>query len=235
MPSDNYNGITVAGSSNAGIAQWKGVWSGNVYNEDAQGNRVSVDLLAPATQLDVVQLGGAVDNIGFGTSIAVPHVTSAVALLQEYAVAKINNSISGWNAPNARRHEVMKAILLNSAEKIAGVHGATRTHRNQNFQTWDQTAAHNSADIPLDLEIGAGHLNVGSAVTNFASGEQNPGNVPLTGWDYGFVGGNTVEYMLDGTVGGGEWVAITMAWDHRRQAVTTIRQRHSSTIQSVWN
>ena len=47
-----------------------------------------------------------------GTSFAAPHVTGTIALLQQYAVGNF-----AANA-NARRHEVMKAVIMNSADKI---------------------------------------------------------------------------------------------------------------------
>jgi len=230
VPSDNYNGITVAGSSNLGGGAWAGAWAGNVYTDDAIGDRVSVDLIAPATNIDAIDAGGGLVNPAFGgTSAAAPHVTAAVALLQEYAVAHNTLGTPGWGFTNPRRHEVMKAIFLNSAEKINGVHGASRDHFNQNIQLWPQTVAHNDPDTPLDLGIGAGHLNVGSAVTNFASGEQNPGNpVTLTGWDYGSVGGSFVDYTLDGTIGGDTWVAVTLAWD-REVELTGVSSNYTST------
>jgi len=49
-----------------------------------------------------------------GTSYAAPHATGVVALLQEYARA------NGLGA-DSRRHEVMKAVLMNSADKVAGL------------------------------------------------------------------------------------------------------------------
>jgi hypothetical protein len=211
VPTDNFNGITVAGSSNLGAEMFDIVWAGNVYDEDAEGDRVSIDLIAPATLIDVVHLGGAVNNLGNGTSIAAPHVTGAVALLQQYAKFQIDSSVAGWIPPNARRHEVMKAILLNSADKMAFVHNSNRTILNLNSQSWENTLAHSSPDIPLDEHFGAGHLNVGNALTNFEPGEHGPGIVPLIGWDYGSIGTGAVDYTFDTPVSG--WIAITLAWD----------------------
>jgi hypothetical protein len=210
VPTDNFNGITVARSNNFGSGIFETVDSGNVYDDDAEGDRVSVDLIAPGVLVDVVNLGGAVTE-ETGTSFAAPHVVGAVALLQQYAKFQISNSVTGWVPPNARRHEVMKAILLNSADKMAFVHNSDRFIANLNGQFWEDTPAYASPEIPLDEHFGAGHLNVGNAITNFEPGEHDSGIVPLIGWDYGSIGTGAVDYTFDTPVSG--WIAITLAWD----------------------
>lgn len=217
VPSDNYNGITVAASSDLATPfnRFSGIFADNVYNEDAGGeldDRVSVDLLAPGFGIDVATLGNNLADPAFsGTSAAAPHVTGAVALLQQYAKYQIENA--GWLDPNARRHEVMKAILLNSADKINFVHGSNRTIFNLDGQSWENTPAHGSTSMPLDLNFGAGHLNVGSAVTNYKPGEHDAGLVPRIGWDFSPISEAASDYTFTESVPDGGWIAVTLAWD----------------------
>lgn len=105
----------------------------------------------------------------------------------------------------------MKAIVLNSADKMAFVHNSEKSIFNLNGQLWGDTLAHASPVTPLDEHFGAGHLNVGNALTNFEPGEHDPGIVPLLGWDYGSIGAST-DYIFNAPVEG--WIAITLVWDH---------------------
>jgi hypothetical protein len=140
--------------------------------------------------------------------------------LQQYAnYANTNIGGTQWDGANPLRHEVMKAILINSADKIAGVHGSNRDVLNEYIggQRWEQTLAALSDGISLDEQMGAGALNVGSALTNFQSGEYGPGSVPNVAWDLGVTGGigTTREYILEEPIPANSWVAVTLAWDRR--------------------
>lgn len=82
IPTDNFNGLTVAFSTREG-GVWRRVDSRNNFNEDAAGDRTSVGLLAPGDNVDMTGLNAVVQNSG--TSFAAPHVSATVALLQQYA------------------------------------------------------------------------------------------------------------------------------------------------------
>lgn len=161
-PADNYNGITIAALTEGAGGGYQRVadFNDNGEDDDAIGNRVSVDLLAPGDGLTLATVGASnpvVTGLS-GTSFAAPHVTGTVALLNEYGDYQVANSESSrWDSDNTRKHEVMKAVLLNSADKIDGVHGSTRTILDENGNNWlqspaflDDTAENNSGNISLD-------------------------------------------------------------------------------------
>jgi hypothetical protein len=211
LPTDNFNGITVAGSSQVGgTGPYQYVALFNDYDPslDAAGTRTSTDLLAPGGDVDVTGRGGA-RSVQLGTSLAAPHVTATVALLQQYANERIVNS--DWDAVRSRRHETMKVVLMNSADKIidngtftipgdmqpapAGTFlGMERTVTDLQGDNWLESEAYGddpfadpAAYIPLDDQMGAGHLNAKRAVQQFAPGEHDSdgAQVPVIGWDYG--------------------------------------------------
>ncbi len=103
---------------------------------------------------------------------------------------------------------------MNSADKIAGVHGSSRTIVDRYDMNWLQSEAHSSQAIPLDDKLGAGHLNTRRALEQYSPGEYEPGIVPLIGWDFNSIGGigDQKEYIFDSEIGGG-YLAATLAWD----------------------
>ena len=214
-PQDNFNGITVAASDMVdGAGSYRKFSRHNAFETDSS-DALAIDLLAPGD--NIAALGWAdifMDEEVIGTSFAAPHVTGTAALLAQYAQDQINLSNPRFNRgvnPNSQRHETMKAVMMNSADKLAGVHGSTRDVIDNNDMNWLQSEAYSSPFIPLDDQMGAGHLNARRAVQQLSPGEYDPGPVEKIGWDYGLIGfGQSVEYVLPEVSG---YIAITLAWD----------------------
>lgn len=165
-----------------------------------------------------------VPNLG-GTSYATPHVTGTVALLQQFANDKVTNVGgihwgntfgSGTHNHTAKRHEVMKAVLLNSADKLFGIQGSLRDVERRDGSSWFDTPAASNPAISLDLEFGAGHLNAQRALWQFENGEWDPfAPIPSIGWDFGETGGpgTILRYPFDQSLQPGAFISVTLAWD----------------------
>ena len=249
IPTDNYNGVNVSFSK-----LWQGSFSkvdfANLGDElerigqsreglerNLNGRR-SIDLVAPGHNINLLDLDGRTIRSS-GTSFAAPHVTATVALLQQYGdrqgmalngsgadSTESGSTESGWIIDNSRRHEVMKAVLLNAADKIEDrgqgrYLGMTRTLLDQKNRTWLQSPAYRDPATILDLQTGAGHLNAFRAYQQFSAGQQSGGAVAAIGWDYNQVSaiGNNTEgprfqdYVLAQPLQGNTFVAITLTWD----------------------
>jgi subtilisin family serine protease len=251
IPTDNFNGINVAFTTRyrgvfskidfANLGDPTGAGAANEGIESNVGPRRAVGLAAPGSDITMVNLNGGLTSSS-GTSFAAPHVTATVALLQEYGDRQLRGSCkktSGCSLPwtlNARRHEVMKAILLNSSDKVKdkgdGLNlGMGKTILDKNNRTWVESDAYQDSRIPLNIQMGTGQLNAFRAYQQFSGGQWTADKpVPAIGWDYSSVGTGEAatkelnsqtptssppfrDYVLEKPLQKDSFVAVTLVWD----------------------
>ncbi len=152
--------------------------------------RSKPDIVAPGSLLELPTLGGAWVETS-GTSFAAPIVAGGAALLIDMG-RTLGLDVDA---------KVIKSVLLNSADKLAG---------------WS-----NSAIAPLDPNFGAGQMNLESAYYQYAAGKQGAGSVPAIGWDHAQLLGSTSKtYEIGGTVLGGSMISATLTWN--REVATSV-------------
>lgn len=229
IPTDNFNGVNVAFSSRRGGIFNKVDVSNLVATSEAMTQRLSgkeinlgprgtIGIVAPGSNIPMLNPDGKINKVT-GTSFAAPHVTATVALLQEFGDRQLRKKQPNWSLAS-RQHEVMKAVLLNSAEKIQDMGdglrlGMTRTLINKQNQDWLASETYKNPKKPLDPQMGTGHLNAYRAYEQFSAGQWQPSqSVPAIGWNYNTINaGSSVEYVLAKPLQQNSFVSITLAWD----------------------
>jgi hypothetical protein len=80
---------------------------------------------------------------------------------------------------------------------------------------WFDSDAYKNPKIPLDAQMGTGHLNAFRAYQQFSAGQWNPTQpVPSIGWDYRTVNAlSYTDYTIAKPLQQGSFVAITLSWD----------------------
>ncbi len=243
IPADAYNGLTV-GATDETYNKVAPFSNTGPTNDDGVGRR-KPDLLAPGVGI-VTAFGGWEDDDGRDGSAAVnykhaftpadvtqfmaPNITAEEDIDSEWVTVS-GTSFSGpivagagallqqWGAHQGydTSNETMRAVMINSVNKIDGVMGMNRTIVDRQDQDWLASEAYASQDIPLDDEMGAGQLDVSRALTQYDAGEQGPGVVENIGWDKhtATTEGDYFDYLLEDTLQAGDFISATLAWDRQ--------------------
>jgi hypothetical protein len=202
--------------------------------------RAAVDIVSPGTDLRAAAYLGPTgqnnptlpDTPGFpagladeddlyfsslaGTSVSAPIVAGAAALIDS---ASYNSPHLAANA-RSRDSRVVKAVLLNSADKIPGW---TNNPVEVSFGGPIFSATFQS----LDYTSGAGALNIGRAYEQYLGDDitqdvpgtdgGSQGLVAPTGWDFGLLGTDVDNfYLFDGPLAAGTIFDATLTWYRQR-------------------
>jgi autotransporter-associated beta strand protein len=171
-------------SSRGPVAYYQPSWAGDSSGTNLGNVRARVDIAAPGMQMRLAEYNSSSPNPAAytnwnGTSFSAPTVAGGVALLADYAWSREGPS----NAAFAVDGRVIKAVLINSADKTAGW---------DNGQSWN--GAQWSTSQGLDYATGGGRMNLDQAFAQYANVSGNavtqlinptrasPHSVLSTGW-----------------------------------------------------
>ena len=237
LPTDNFNGINVAYSTQVDgqfvKVDYANAGSEPTFNprgtsapESNVGPRRSINLIAPGDDIRMLNPNGQT-IFSSGSSFAAPHVAATVALLQEWGDRQIRNA--SWSL-NTREPMVMKAVLLNAADKLMDTGDGQnldmgKTVLDEENLTWIESDAYRDPKVPLHVEFGTGQLNAYRAYEQFNGGQWSPGNVTNRGWDYNVLASNSesssaqethyVDYVIETPLRADSYFSATLAWERQ--------------------
>ncbi len=233
IPTDTFNGLVVGATEAGPDGRFTRFSNYNVVTALPTDGRRTIHLVAPGTGTTLADLGTGNTYTADGTSFAAPHVSAVAALMYQRAT-----NMGGFNAA-ATNPYVMRAILMNSADKVSGILGMDRTilrsagTLNQNgtadpganTNNWLQQRAAEGGDltrnaIPLDTQLGTGAINASRALTQLNAGIQDPTNivggqaVTQLGWSaYSIPLGVDRDYVLAQPMAANDWISVTLTWE----------------------
>lgn len=223
---DSFNGIKVGGSqTELGGSVYQDFWdhnsspatNGTPLRPDGS-DHTWIEILAPADFIPTLDYNVGNTHVS-GTSFAAPMVAGTVALMRQYAQQQSTAGNPRF-AIDFQRHEVIKAAVLNAADKISGTNGAAHTacgNVGGTCRDYTQGDAYGASKAySLDSQLGSGLLNAKRAVNQLGAGEYHSfeGIYPI-GWDYNTIGGDgdSVEYNFAKGLRGGNTLTATLVWD----------------------
>jgi autotransporter-associated beta strand protein/T5SS/PEP-CTERM-associated repeat protein len=178
--------------------------------------RPRIDIAAPGSSIRLATMGSASSYQGWnGTSFAAPTVAGGAALLADYA----RTALGANDADFAVDGRVMKAVLVNSADKTAGW---------DNGQTWNGTRW--ATTRGLDYATGGGRMNLDQAFGQYVNGHGNtvsqlinpsgagPHAVLPTGWARATIDrpnaatAASQDFVLNGTLARNSELNATLSW-----------------------
>jgi len=232
IPTDNFNGLNIAYSRRDADGRFTRLDPANLGSEPTvraprspapetnEGPRRSITLVAPGSEIEMFDPDGR-RRISSGTSFAAPHVVGTLALMQQLVDRQIRAGLSNWSV-NGRHPMVMKAALMNSADKLEdngdGLRlGMARTLLDSRGRPWTEADVYRDPKLPLHSDLGTGHLNAYRAYQQLLPGAFGPeGNIPAIGWNLAEVDSSenqVQDYIFEAPLQGGSYLSATLAWE----------------------